>query len=51
MEDNIIKSFYEESSKLNFDVKGLITCNNEIISLGSDSKLIGRILNYYQKRY
>lgn len=49
MNDIIINSFYEEAKNLNFDVKGLITSNNEIISLGSDSKLIGRIFELLSK--
>lgn len=49
MDDLLINAFYEESKNLNFNVKGLITQNNEIISLGSDSKLIGRIFELLSK--
>ncbi|MDM0611607.1 type II restriction endonuclease [Clostridium perfringens] len=42
---NFIKKFHEKvlEHDIDWDVKGLITVNNQIISLGSDSKLIGRI--------
>lgn len=41
--DFFIESFYKEAKKLNFEVLGLFTASHEILSLGSDSKLIGRI--------
>ena len=49
MDDLFINTFYEEAKNLNFNVKGLITQDNEIISLGSDSKLIGRIFELLSK--
>ena len=49
MDDLFINAFYNEAKNLNFNVKGLITQDNEIISLGSDSKLIGRIFELLSK--
>jgi hypothetical protein len=42
-EDLLISTFYQEAAKLNFEVMGLYTARHEVLSLGSDSKLIGRI--------
>lgn len=41
--DNLIKNFYDKASKINFNVVGLLCENNDVLTLGSDSKLIGRI--------
>lgn len=41
--DNIIVQFYEKAEKINFNVTGLLVGGLNVITLGSDSKLIGRI--------
>lgn len=41
--DNLIKKFYDKASKINFNVIGLLCENHDVLTLGSDSKLIGRI--------
>ena len=40
---DLIKSFYDKAKNINFNVTGLLLENNDVLSLGSDSKLIGRI--------
>lgn len=41
--DLIINFFYDSASKINFEILGLLTRDKKILTLGSDSKLIGRI--------
>ena len=43
MEDKLINAFYEKAEKLNFNVTGLLLSGLNVLTLGSDSKLIGRI--------
>ena len=40
---DLIKSFYNKAKNINFNVIGLLLENNDVLTLGSDSKLIGRI--------
>lgn len=40
---DLIRSFYDKAKNINFNVTGLLLENNDVLSLGSDSKLIGRI--------
>lgn len=40
---NLIEKFYEKAEKIDFNVIGLLCSNQDILTLGSDSKLIGRI--------
>ena len=40
---DLIKSFYDKAKNKNFNVTGLLLENNDVLTLGSDSKLIGRI--------
>ena len=40
---DLIKSFYNKAKNINFNVTGLLLENNDVLTLGSDSKLIGRI--------
>lgn len=40
---DLINSFYSEVEGINFNVTGLLLENNDVLTLGSDSKLIGRI--------
>lgn len=41
--DKIIEQFYEKASNIDFNVTGLLVGGLNVITLGSDSKLIGRI--------
>ena len=43
MNDKLIESFYKKAKKINFNVTGLLLENLNVLTLGSDSKLIGRI--------
>lgn len=47
MEDFLIKEFYDEMKEVNFDTYGLLDSNIKIHTLGTDSKLIGRIFEIY----
>lgn len=47
MSDYIIEEFYEEMKNVNFDVYGILDSSNKIHTLGTDSKLIGRIFEMY----
>lgn len=40
---DLINSFYSKVEGINFNVMGLLLENNDVLTLGSDSKLIGRI--------
>lgn len=43
MNDFIINEFYEEMSKVKFEPYGILDSSNKIHTLGTDSKIIGRI--------
>lgn len=43
MSDYIIDEFYEKMSKINFEAYGILDSSNKIHTLGTDSKIIGRI--------
>lgn len=47
MPDFIISSFYEKMKNVNFDAYGILDSNNNIHTLGTDSKIIGRIFEMY----
>ena len=47
--DSLIEEFYKEAKKLNFEILGLYTASHYVLSLGSDSKLIGRIFEIIAK--
>ncbi len=47
MSDFIIDEFYSEMKKINLDVYGILDANNEIRTLGTDSKIIGRIFEMF----
>lgn len=43
MPDKLIEQFYEKAEKMDFNVTGLLLSGLNVLTLGSDSKLIGRI--------
>lgn len=43
MDDYIIDEFYEEMEKVKFETYGILDSSNKIHTLGTDSKIIGRI--------
>lgn len=43
MSDFIIKEFYEEMQHVSFDVYGILDANDMLHTLGTDSKIIGRV--------
>ena len=43
IEEEVFEEFYEEMKNVNFDVYGIVDSSNKIHTLGTDSKLIGRI--------
>lgn len=47
MPDFIISSFYEKMRNVNFDAYGILDSSNNIHTLGTDSKIIGRIFEMY----
>lgn len=47
---DLIKEFYELAKDTNFNVLGLLTSDYKILTLGSDSKLIGRIFELISKQ-
>lgn len=47
MNNSIITRFYEEMSKINFNVYGILDAENQIHTLGTDSKIIGRIFEMF----
>lgn len=49
MSDYIIDEFYEEMKNVDFDVYGILDSSNKIHTLGTDSKLIGRIFEMYME--
>lgn len=47
MYTSIIDEFYEQMSKINFNVYGILDAENQIHTLGTDSKIIGRIFEMF----
>lgn len=44
MQDPIITAFYKKMAGVSFEAYGILDSDNKIHTLGTDSKLIGRIL-------
>lgn len=47
MPDFIISSFYKKMAMANFDAYGILDSANKIHTLGTDSKIIGRIFEMF----
>lgn len=47
MNDFIIKEFYEEMKNVKFEAYGILDASDKIHTLGTDSKIIGRIFEMY----
>lgn len=47
MTDLIIKKFYQKMAKINFEAYGILDSSNYIHTLGTDSKIIGRVFEMY----
>lgn len=47
MPDVIIDSFYKKMANVKFEAYGILDSNNQIHTLGTDSKIIGRIFEMY----
>lgn len=47
MTDAIINSFYEKMANVNFQAFGILDSKNQIHTLGTDSKIIGRIFEMF----
>lgn len=47
MNDFIIEEFYSKMKNINLDSYGILDANNEIRTLGTDSKIIGRIFEMF----
>lgn len=47
MSDFIISAFYEKTASAKFDAYGILDSNNQIHTLGTDSKIIGRIFEMF----
>lgn len=47
MSDFIIDSFYERMANVKFEAYGILDSNNKIHTLGTDSKIIGRIFEMF----
>lgn len=47
MTDFIISSFYEKMAHVDFEAYGILDAGNKIHTLGTDSKIIGRIFEMY----
>lgn len=47
MSDYIIEEFYEEMKNVKFEAFGILDSNNKIHTLGTDSKIIGRIFEMF----
>ena len=47
MSDFIISSFYEKMADVKFDAYGILDSANKIHTLGTDSKIIGRIFEMF----
>lgn len=49
MPDIIISSFYNKMADQNFEAYGILDSNNKIHTLGTDSKIIGRIFEMFSQ--
>lgn len=49
MQDPIITAFYKEMAGVSFDAYGILDSDNKIHTLGTDSKLIGRIFEMFSQ--
>ena len=47
MADCIVEKFYQKMKHVNFETYGILDSNNQIHTLGTDSKIIGRILEMF----
>lgn len=47
MNDYIIDEFYEDMKKVKFEAFGILDSDNKIHTLGTDSKIIGRIFEMF----
>ena len=47
MNSSISTEFYKQMSKINFNVYGILDAQNQIHTLGTDSKIIGRIFEMF----
>jgi len=47
MTDNFIKDFYQKMANVNLNSYGILDFNNKIHTLGTDSKIIGRIFEMF----
>ena len=47
MDDLLIEKFYEKMKKVDLDVYGIFDRNDNVLSLGTDSKIIGRIFEMF----
>lgn len=46
MNDKLIESFYRNANVIDFNVIGLLLSDLNVVTLGSDSKLIDRIFEW-----
>ena len=51
MTDLIIKKFYQKMKKIKFEAYGILDSSNYIHTLGTDSKIIGRVLKCIHNLY
>ena len=49
MPDFLISSFYKKMANVNFEAYGILDSSNNIHTLGTDSKIIGRIFEMYSQ--
>lgn len=49
MQDPIITAFYKEMAGVSFDAYGILDSDDKIHTLGTDSKLIGRIFEMFSQ--
>lgn len=49
MPNIIISSFYNKMADQNFEAYGILDSNNKIHTLGTDSKIIGRIFEMFSQ--
>ena len=47
MADCIVEKFYQKMKHVNFETYGILDSNNQIHTLGTDSKIIGRIFEMF----
>lgn len=47
MPDLIISEFYKKMENVNFEAFGILDSSNKIHTLGTDSKIIGRIFEMF----